>query len=60
MARCTEAEFKKMLAAGEFPIARWGQPQDIADAVSLLVSEKLRYTTGNYIDVDGGFHIRRL
>ena len=22
--------------------------------------DKLMYTTGNYIDVDGGFHIRRL
>ena len=30
------------------------------DAVSALCSGKLRYTTGNYIDVDGGFHIRRL
>ena len=50
----------KLIAAGEFPIARWGKPQDIANAVSLLISDKLMYTTGNYIDVDGGFHIRRL
>ena len=34
--------------------------QDVADAVSLMCSDKLRYTTGNYIDVDGGFHITRL
>ena len=53
-------KYDKLLAAGEFPIARWGKPEDIANAVSLLVSEKLSYTTGNYIDVDGGFHIRRL
>ena len=26
----------------------------------LLCSDRLRYTTGNYIDVDGGFHIQRL
>ena len=60
MTGAVHEKYDRLLAAGEFPIARWGQPQDIADAVSLLVSEKLRYTTGNYIDVDGGFHIRRL
>ncbi|MBQ6365366.1 MAG: 3-ketoacyl-ACP reductase [Oscillospiraceae bacterium] len=53
-------KYDRLIAAGEFPIARWGTPQDIANAVSLLVSDKLMYTTGNYIDVDGGFHIRRL
>ena len=53
-------KYDKLIAAGEFPIARWGKPQDIANAVSLLISDKLMYTTGNYIDVDGGLHIRRL
>ena len=53
-------KYDRLIAAGEFPIARWGKPQDIANAVSLLISDKLMYTTGNYIDVDGGFHIRRL
>ncbi len=53
-------KYDRLIAAGEFPIARWGKPADIANAVSLLISDKLMYTTGNYIDVDGGFHIRRL
>ena len=53
-------KYDRLIAEGQFPIARWGKPQDIANAVSLLVSDKLMYTTGNYIDVDGGFHIRRL
>ena len=26
----------------------------------VLCSPRLRYTTGNYLDVDGGFHIQRL
>lgn len=43
-----------------FPIARWGMPSDIADAVSVFAGDSLVYTTGNYIDVDGGFHIKRL
>jgi NAD(P)-dependent dehydrogenase (short-subunit alcohol dehydrogenase family) len=60
MTSTVHEKYDRLLAAGEFPIARWGKPEDIANAVSLLVSEKLNYTTGNYIDVDGGFHIRRL
>ena len=60
MTGAVHEKYDKLLAAGEFPIARWGKPEDIANAVSLLVSEKLSYTTGNFIDVDGGFHIRRL
>ena len=60
MTGAVHEKYDRLLAAGEFPIARWGKPEDIANAVSLLVSEKLSYTTGNFIDVDGGFHIRRL
>ena len=43
-----------------FPIARWGRPEDVANAVSVFCSDKMRYTTGSYLDVDGGFHIQRL
>lgn len=53
-------KYDKLIESGVFPIARWGTPQDVADAVSVFASDKLLYTTGNYIDVDGGFHIRKL
>ena len=53
-------KYDKLIRDGLFPIARWGTPQDVADAVSALCSDKFLYTTGNYIDVDGGFHIKRL
>lgn len=42
------------------PIKRWGQPEDVAAAVWSLCSGALPYVTGQSIDVDGGFHIRRL
>ena len=32
----------------------------VAKAVRAFCSDDFCYTTGNYIDVDGGFHIRRL
>ena len=42
------------------PFKRWGTPEDVANAVSVLCSGKLAYSTGEIINVDGGFHIRRL
>lgn len=53
-------KYDALIAAGQFLIARWGQPEDVADAVSALAGDLFLYTTGNYIDVDGGFHIKRL
>ena len=42
------------------PIKRWGTPEDVASAVYALCSGALPYMTGQSLDVDGGFHIRRL
>lgn len=53
-------KYDKMIEEGVFPIARWGRPEDVADMVCLFCSDKVLYTTGNYVDVDGGFHIKRL
>lgn len=55
-----KAKYDALMESGAFPIARWGTPEDVAGVVSALCSEKFLYTTGNYIDVDGGFHIKRL
>ena len=60
MTSAVQDKYDKMIGDGMFPIARWGTPQDVANAVSALCSDKILYTTGNYIDVDGGFHIKRL
>lgn len=53
-------KYDSMLEEGVFPIPRWGQPEDLAEAVSLLTSGRLAYSTGECLHVDGGFHIRRL
>lgn len=53
-------KYDRLIADGVFPIARWGRPEDVASMVSLFCSDAVGYTTGNYIDVDGGFHIKRL
>ncbi|GHU80082.1 3-ketoacyl-ACP reductase [Clostridia bacterium] len=60
MTAAVKEKYDKLFAAGAFPIARWGQPQDVADAVSAFAGGKFLYSTGSYIDIDGGFHIKRL
>ena len=60
MTGTVKAKYDDLIAKGAFPIARWGQPEDVANAVSALCSDKFLYSTGNYIDIDGGFHIPRL
>lgn len=39
------------------PLARLGQPEEIAGAVSFLLSPKARYITGETITIDGGFSL---
>ncbi|MEL7027710.1 MAG: SDR family NAD(P)-dependent oxidoreductase [Pseudomonadota bacterium] len=41
-------------AAASVPLGRIGAPEDIADVVVFLASEKARYITGQTITVDGG------
>lgn len=49
-----------LIENGLLPIKRWGTPEDVAKAVFSLVNGSLPYITGQSLDVDGGFHIRRL
>lgn len=60
MTRVVHDKYSKLIAEGAFPIARWGTPEDVALAVSAFCDDKFAYSTGNHIDVDGGFHIPRL
>ncbi|GAA1750307.1 3-ketoacyl-ACP reductase [Luedemannella helvata] len=45
---------------GITPIRRWGQPADVGAAVVAVASGLLPFSTGQVIDVDGGFHLRTL
>ena len=53
-------KYDALIEGGLLPISRWGEPEDIADAVWALCSGALPYVTGQSLDVDGGFHLRRL
>lgn len=60
MTNTVKAKYDALIDGGLLPIKRWGQPEDIAKAVYALVSGNLPYITGQSLEVDGGFHIRRL
>lgn len=53
-------KYDTFIHSGGLPLRRWGYPEDIARAVIGLTSGFLPYSTGEVLNVDGGFHIRRL
>jgi NAD(P)-dependent dehydrogenase (short-subunit alcohol dehydrogenase family) len=53
-------KYDRLIDEGLTPMHRWGQPDDVAGAVAALVGDALPFCTGQRINVDGGFHIRRL
>ncbi len=53
-------KYTKMIADGLTPIQRWGKPADVGAAVAALAEGALPFSTGEVINVDGGFHFRRL
>ena len=55
-----QGKYDALIEGGLLPIKRWGQPEDIASAVYALCDGSLPYMTGQSINIDGGFHIRRL
>ncbi|MEG2939195.1 MAG: SDR family oxidoreductase [Oscillospiraceae bacterium] len=50
-----------MICSGnELLVKRWGQPEDVAEAVWTFCSGALIYSPGQVIVVDGGYAMRRL
>lgn len=53
-------KYDRLIENGISPIKRWGQPEDIGKAITAIAEGYLPFSTGQVIDVDGGFHIQRL
>jgi len=60
MTQPVKEKYDQMIAEGFTPIQRWGTPQDVGLAVAAIAQDLLPFSTGEIINVDGGFHIRRL
>jgi NAD(P)-dependent dehydrogenase (short-subunit alcohol dehydrogenase family) len=60
MTSVVKEKYDKLIAEGLTPIKRWGYPEDVAKAVGAIAQGRLDFSTGQVINVDGGFHLRRL
>jgi 3-oxoacyl-[acyl-carrier protein] reductase len=52
--------YDRLISEGLTPIRRWGRPEDVGRAVAALAAGALPFSTGEVINVDGGFHLRVL
>lgn len=60
MTAVVASKYEALIADGLLPIPRMGTPEDVANCVLAAVSGRLDYTTGQVLNADGGFHLRRL
>jgi NAD(P)-dependent dehydrogenase (short-subunit alcohol dehydrogenase family) len=52
--------YDRLISEGLTPIRRWGRPEDVGQAVVALAAGALPFSTGEVVNVDGGFHLRIL
>ena len=55
-----QEQYDQLIEQGLTPIKRWGTPEDVGKAVVAITQDLLPFSTGEVINVDGGFHLRRL
>lgn len=60
MTAVVKEKYDRLIAEGLLVTRRWGQPQDVAAVVSAFARGDLDYSTGQAIEVGGGFGLRRL
>lgn len=60
MISAVEQSYDERIATGLLPQPRMGEPSDVARAIRAIADGQLDYSTGQVINVDGGFHLRSL
>jgi 3-oxoacyl-[acyl-carrier protein] reductase len=53
-------KYDRLVEQGAWLIRRWGEPEDVGRAVAAIARGDLPFSTGEVINVDGGFHLRTL
>lgn len=57
MTATVKEKYDRLIVDGLTPIKRWGQPEDVAKAVIAIALDLMPFSTGEVINVDGGFHL---
>jgi len=60
MTASVKGKYDGLIAEGLTPIRRWGTPEDVGRAVAAVATGMFPFSTGEVINVDGGFHLHRL
>ncbi|MBN2311170.1 MAG: 3-ketoacyl-ACP reductase [Candidatus Hydrogenedentes bacterium] len=60
MTSVVKDKYDKLIAEGLLVTKRWGVPDDVAGVVAAFAAGHLDYSTGQRIEVGGGFGLRRL
>ena len=60
MISAVEKAYDEKIAGGLLPQRRMGEASDVARAVRAIADGLLDYSTGQVLNVDGGFHLRSL
>jgi NAD(P)-dependent dehydrogenase (short-subunit alcohol dehydrogenase family) len=55
-----KVKYDKLIEEGLTPIKRWGTPEDVGRAVAAIAQGSFPFSTGEVMNIDGGFHLRRL
>ncbi|MFW6132785.1 MAG: 3-ketoacyl-ACP reductase [Planctomycetota bacterium] len=60
MTAAVKDKYDQLIGEGLTPIRRWGTPADVASAAACCARGDLKFSTGEVINVDGGFHLKIL
>jgi 3-oxoacyl-[acyl-carrier protein] reductase len=60
MTAVAREKYLQKISDGMLPIPRLGQPSDVGKVVAWLAGNETPYMTGEVLNVDGGFHLRKL
>ncbi len=52
--------YSQLIENGLTPLKRWGEPEDVAQAVVAIAEGYFPFSTGEVLNIDGGFHFKRL
>jgi NAD(P)-dependent dehydrogenase (short-subunit alcohol dehydrogenase family) len=60
MTAAVRESYGAAIAGGLSPIARWGEPEDVAGSVASLATGAIPFSTGGIYNIDGGLELARL